>query len=227
MPQGGERGSYAKSEQVRRRIVECCMEVFAETGFHAATMAGVARRAGVSHTGLLHHFPTKEDLLLAVIERRDHQIAEDLGADPGSTDADARLYLTSATCTNSPFTTPLGLLELDAVLSGEASVAEHPAHKALAERYAGIRSFYARMFRRLRDEDRLTADLTPEALAVILLAFTDGVRHQWLFDKEGVDISGSIDALLDLLVADVGDTVDTGIVAPAPVIPVPPAASDA
>ncbi|MGK9146090.1 TetR/AcrR family transcriptional regulator [Plantibacter flavus] len=192
------RGPYAKSARVREVIVVASLEAFAANGFQATTMAEVARRAGVSHNGLLHHFPTKEDLLLAVITLRDLQIADAIGA-VGEHGNDPREILRRAT--RSIGSPSVELLELDAVLSGEASVADHPAHAALAERFAGIRSFYTRLLAQLRDDDRLLVDVEPAQLATILLATADGLRHKWLFDKNGFDVGVAVDTFLDMIIS--------------------------
>ena len=56
MTAGKGRGQYAKTAAVRQRIIESCVDAFSQTGFHGATMKDIARRAGISQTGLLHHF---------------------------------------------------------------------------------------------------------------------------------------------------------------------------
>ncbi len=49
-------------------------------------MVAVAEAAGLSQTGLLHHFPSKELLLAGVLQRRDEQ---DMAALDGGTEAHA------------------------------------------------------------------------------------------------------------------------------------------
>ena len=51
------------------RVVEAAREVFAEQGLDAC-VAEVARRAGVGTGTIFRRFPTKEDLLAAVVEHR-------------------------------------------------------------------------------------------------------------------------------------------------------------
>jgi TetR/AcrR family fatty acid metabolism transcriptional regulator len=55
--------------QLRRRdqFVECATEAIAELGFAGASVAEVARRAGVSKGVVTYHFPAKDDLIRAVI----------------------------------------------------------------------------------------------------------------------------------------------------------------
>jgi TetR/AcrR family transcriptional regulator, fatty acid metabolism regulator protein len=55
--------------QVKRRdqLVDCAIEAIAELGFARASVAEVARRAGVSKGVVTYHFPAKDDLISAVI----------------------------------------------------------------------------------------------------------------------------------------------------------------
>jgi AcrR family transcriptional regulator len=52
----------------RARIVEAALEVFGERGIHAATMAEIAGRAGLSLSGLHWHFKNKDELVAAIGE---------------------------------------------------------------------------------------------------------------------------------------------------------------
>ena len=70
---GTTRGGYAKGDARRELIVDVASEIFGTQGFRAATMLQIAAACGISRTGLLHHFPTKESLLGAVLARRDHR----------------------------------------------------------------------------------------------------------------------------------------------------------
>ncbi len=65
------RGPYAKSEERRRTILDAAHEVFAAHGYRGGSLQDVADKVGLSQTSLLHYFPSKRDLLMAVLERRD------------------------------------------------------------------------------------------------------------------------------------------------------------
>ena len=55
--------------QVKRRdqLVECAIDAIVELGFQRASVAEVARRAGVSKGVVTYHFPAKEELIRAVV----------------------------------------------------------------------------------------------------------------------------------------------------------------
>src|SRR3954453_499393 len=50
-------------------IVKAALEVFAETGFAAAKLDDIARRAGVSKGALYLYFETKEEIFRAVVDQ--------------------------------------------------------------------------------------------------------------------------------------------------------------
>lgn len=61
----------ARSTERRAEIVRAALEVIAERGYRGASLSAVAERVGLSQQGLLHYFPTKEALLVAVLAERD------------------------------------------------------------------------------------------------------------------------------------------------------------
>jgi AcrR family transcriptional regulator len=58
---------YAKGRERREEILAAADAAFAKHGFRGASLA---QRVGLSQPGLLHHFPSKEDLLLEVLRLR-------------------------------------------------------------------------------------------------------------------------------------------------------------
>ncbi|MFF5991794.1 TetR/AcrR family transcriptional regulator [Prauserella flavalba] len=56
-----------RSRTTRRRLIDAAVECLAELGWHGTTMSVVAERAGVSRGAAQHHFPTREDLVVAAV----------------------------------------------------------------------------------------------------------------------------------------------------------------
>ncbi|OUR95846.1 TetR family transcriptional regulator [Halobacteriovorax marinus] len=54
-------------------LISGALKVFYENGFHASGMDLIAKEVGISKTSIYKHFRTKEDLILAVLELRDHE----------------------------------------------------------------------------------------------------------------------------------------------------------
>ncbi len=51
------------------RILDAVMELILDGGLPAVTQSGVCRRAGISKGGLVHHYPTKEAMVDAFLQR--------------------------------------------------------------------------------------------------------------------------------------------------------------
>src|SRR5690554_6439305 len=62
----------------RTRILEAASEVFGEKGYVKGSLADIAERVGITHAGVLHHFGSKDQLLLAVLAHRDATDVEHL-----------------------------------------------------------------------------------------------------------------------------------------------------
>ena len=56
-----------KKEEMREKICQAALKKFAEHGFASATMAGVAREAGISVGNIYRYYMNKEDLFYALI----------------------------------------------------------------------------------------------------------------------------------------------------------------
>src|SRR5688572_7370638 len=56
--------SPAHEQQVRDRIIRAAVEVFAEKGYHRATIADVVQRSGLSVGAIYTHFKGKDALFL-------------------------------------------------------------------------------------------------------------------------------------------------------------------
>ncbi len=195
------RGPYAKTADVRRRIVEACVEAFGETGFRGATMKDIARRAGISHTGLLHHYASKEELLGAVLKMRVDESTEYLRSaqalDPGDHPLEALRGMLAVLADDEQRP---GLVELHCTLSAEASSPEHPAHPYYADRSRLARDYYRRAFAALADRGQLRSSTDPETLATMTVSLHHGLQAQWLLDRESVDIPAAIRAFFSALV---------------------------
>ena len=65
------RGPYAKTAERKASIAEAALELIRESGHRSLLVADVARRAGVSERTLFYHFPTRDHVLVAALERVD------------------------------------------------------------------------------------------------------------------------------------------------------------
>ena len=66
-----------KSAMTRDRILDAAINCFVELGYTNVTTAKVASSAGVSRGAMLHHFPSKTELIQAAVEFLHDKLLED------------------------------------------------------------------------------------------------------------------------------------------------------
>jgi AcrR family transcriptional regulator len=179
------RGTYAKGRERREAILAAADDLFAVQGFRGASLAAIAARVGLSEAGVLHHFPSKEHLLLELLdlrhERDGERIERMVAEHPGILDTLLALCRDNQ---RSP-----GLVRLFTILAAESVDADHPAHGWTVERYAALRAGLAERLREEQRAGRLSADVDPALVAPQILAMFDGLQLQWLLAPDEVDMS--------------------------------------
>ncbi|NTV40388.1 MAG: TetR/AcrR family transcriptional regulator [Demequinaceae bacterium] len=172
----GAEGGYPKGRAKRAEVIQAAIVSIAESGFHGASLRDIAARAGISHAGLLHHFPTKAHLLRAVLEHRDEVDGADIDEDVtrGSSFIEATLRLAERNARRRP------MVEAFAVLAAEATTPEHPAHAYFSAHYARAIALAAAGFRELKEAGRLRPEVDPEIEGRQWIALWDGLQIQWL-----------------------------------------------
>ena len=127
----------ARSEERRAEILRATLEVIAERGYRGASLGAVAERVGLTQQGLLHYFPTKEALLVAVMEERDQWDAV-----PGT---GLRLDLLGQLVEYNAMRP--GIVQTFSALLGESVTEGHPAREFFTERYETVRANMAQVLR--------------------------------------------------------------------------------
>jgi AcrR family transcriptional regulator len=191
------RGPYRKSAERREQILQAAYEAVDEHG-ERASLQDIADRVGVTQPALTYYFPTREDLLLAVLERRDVVGKASAGV-VGQHESMTRGMAASARHTiEHP-----ALAKLYVTLTAAATDPEGPAHSYFFNRYRDLAEEVARDFEEEQDAGRLRADEPAQHLARALLAVLDGLQLQWMHDPT-VDIEAIAETFTRLLAPPVG-----------------------
>ena len=67
-----------RSTETKKRLLEATIDCLNELGYNKSGTVEIARRAGVSRGALMHHFPSKHDLIVATAEYHWNRIAEEV-----------------------------------------------------------------------------------------------------------------------------------------------------
>ena len=174
----------ARGAAARDRVIRSALRAYAANGYSGSSLAGIATAAGLSTAGLLHHFPSKEELLVAVLKERDRADGErfHLGDLQGLEVLDALVGLVKANVS-----TP-GLVRAFTVLMGESAAEDHPAGQWFKERYPRRCDNLARALREGIQRGEVHPDTDTDAIAAEVIAMMDGLQVQWVLDQERFDM---------------------------------------
>lgn len=176
-----ERGPYQSGLARREAILDAAVDLLAEVGYHGMSLRDVARHVGISHPGVIYHFPSKEALLMSVVQRYETQVGFDLDH-LEKLDAlpvlDTLLEVTSRLNEN-----PM-IIEVECMMMVEASSEIHPAHDHYMRRSERLLSVLKRVWSRLQQDGKVAATEDPTHLAEIQAAVYNGIMIHWLYDRE-------------------------------------------
>ncbi|MFI5909949.1 TetR/AcrR family transcriptional regulator [Dactylosporangium sp. NPDC051541] len=163
--------------------MRAAVPLFVQNGYRGAPLAAVADAdaAQLTQPGLLHHFPSKEHLLMAVLEERDSESRAAM-REALQEGGDAALHALEDLVERNAGTPEL--VQLFTVLVGEAVAADHPAHAFFVDRYDHIRDRITAAIRHGQETGTFRTDTDPETVATLVIAMMDGLQIQWLLHRE-------------------------------------------
>ncbi|MGL3608046.1 TetR/AcrR family transcriptional regulator [Rhizobium sp. G187] len=198
-PQGKQRRHSPKGTSRREEILVAAMRRFATDGYQNAAIGDVARDVGLSLPGLLHHYPTKVDLLLAVLEKRDHDGVLAVGHLPD----DVGSFLSGLVQVCRTNVEIAEVVRAFAVLNGESLTKDHPATNWFIERSRQLQKEIGGIFEQAVLEGCIRADVNGPALATELIAVMDGLQTLWLRDPDRFDMVNALQLYVDRLARDI------------------------
>ena len=187
----------SRGEESKAAILTAARELFAKRGYRGTSLAAIAEAAGLSQPGLLHHYRSKNAVLLAVLASRD---SADVSMSSPRPEAPGGGIIEGLAALVAHNESDPQIVALFSMLLGEAVAADHPAHDYFVHRYDEIRACITQDLRDAQAEHALVPGVDPEALANVLIAVLDGLQFQWLLDRS-VDMRASYAALAGLISA--------------------------
>jgi AcrR family transcriptional regulator len=174
------KGDASVNAARRRDILKAAFDVFSRDGYQGSSLSQISEIVGMTEAGILHHFKTKANLLTAVLEYRDeatNALFDGFNSDGiGFVRAWMNLIKYNVSVP--------GMVELFAVISAEATRADHPAHNFFKARYASTIELTTAGMIKLKKEGYLNPSLDPEDLGRAIVALSDGLQVQWLLDRK-------------------------------------------
>ena len=184
-----------KGEDRRSAILAAAARLFAEQGYRGASLDSVAATVGLTRPGLLHYFPSKDALLVALLEDRYHVDGRRLSG--GLTEEGLPLLAALQRIVEFNQQSPEAV-KLFTVLVAEAIFEGHPGHDHFERRYQRVRARLVSELDAERQAGALRADVDLQLLVTVVVAVMDGLQAQWLLDPE-VDMVASFRLFSTLL----------------------------
>ncbi|MCE7796001.1 TetR/AcrR family transcriptional regulator [Sphingobium sufflavum] len=176
----------------REAILTEAIRALSEKGYHGFSINELARRCGLTTAGILHHFGSKQGLLIALLDMRDR--LDQQAILPLLAPEDRRVPSTRDSC----LTTLRAIMarnaeqpeiiRLYAILRTEAVVPDHPAFTFFRTREMAVLNVF-------RD---MVSDLVPDPLSTArqILALIGGLEMQWLRESRIFDLVAEWDSAI-------------------------------
>lgn len=183
----GPRGSYAKTKQRRRAIAQAALDLVLEKGHRSLITADVAEKAGLSEPGVLYHYPTKDDLLLAALRLSDEYEWSTMPLGESIQRAPARAAESLSR---------INIVRLHTAMFGESSDPAHPAHAYFKERWREGDERMVESIHRLQAAGVIDAGIEPYRVSRWIHTAWEGLQLQWLATQD-FDIAAELGSLIE------------------------------
>jgi AcrR family transcriptional regulator len=186
----------------RKAIVQAALELFTRRGARGTSIADVAEKVGISPPAVLHHFGTKNELLLAVVAERDRRAAGPFLDILSKGGLAGIAGLVRAAVENEQ---ERGLVSCYVVLEAENLQPDDVAHDYFIDRSWIMRNALREAIVEGQRTGEIRADVDADTKAVEIVAFMKGASVQWSLDPD-LSLVGLYRSYLDTLVRDLSAT---------------------
>lgn len=164
------------------------MATFGAKGYYNGSLMEIAQKVGITHAGVLHHFGSKDQLLIEVLKYRDRADVEHLKGHqpPTGLELFSHLIATARANMDRP-----GIVQTYTVLSAESVTDAHPGQAWFQARFLGLRALLVESLKQVCGPENPRSEAEIESAAEAIVAVMDGLQIQWLLDPDGVDLAGS------------------------------------
>lgn len=188
--------SQTKTEARRTKILEAAQSVFAEKGFHDATIAEIARAAGVSEGSIYEYFSSKEGVLFAIplevtsknAQTADMHVSLIRGA---ANQLRATVYMYLSVYENNPDYAAVVLL----ILKHNLKFRETEAFRLIRQGFQKITKIIEAGIK----DGEFLPDGDPYVIRSVIMGAVDHVTTNWLLSGRKGSITKLIDPILDVV----------------------------
>ena len=186
------RSQAERTEETRRRAIDAAIRCLSRDGYPATTTIRVAEEAKISRGGMLHHFPTKTDLIVTVAQAISERLHEQRKAALMKVPSPIERFraLTGATWETSQGAEELALIEIMMAARGDPELAER-----LPEVAQRLDDYQYDGTLRMAKAAGITVEPLVKAMHRLHQAAIRGLAIELLFARDRKDIDAAYDLL--------------------------------
>lgn len=193
------RVSDRHKERRRAEILRAALLVFNRKGYERATVDDIAAASGLSVGAIYRYFPSKAEIMLALIERRLGHAPEVFDrVTAGLEDPWERLL----TCVDT-FAAALRFRHPEngnlLLVAWAEAVHDEAVRQGLHSRFSGLVEYLGNIIRDGIARGRFRSEVDAHALATYLLCSADGVTFNWVVESPGMDLLSLRDTVAPVL----------------------------
>lgn len=170
------KGPTKRRPQTRARLLEAALDVFAERGFHGASIEDICDRAGFTRGAFYSNFANKDELFLALFDAHAQRVVEQLrGIDPRQADGDVFATAVAAAIRPDDDQRRWYLITSEFTLY---AIRNPEAARTLADHEARLRDALAKLLGDLYAQAGYEPAVDLSDLARLVVAVTEGAQAQ-------------------------------------------------
>jgi AcrR family transcriptional regulator len=185
-----------RSESTQHRIINAAIEILSGEGFVAATTHSIAALAGVSRGAMLHHFPSKDDLMLAVVRAAHERDSMYLSKGLAKISDPLERYFALPHLAWEVMSGPSGVAVLEIMMSSRSNSI---LAGRLAPLQSGIESESQDRIKQLMQDAGLKKDAVSKDSAHLVVAAIRGFSIEAMFHKDTKRITACLESFKSLL----------------------------
>jgi len=187
-----------RSEETRFSIKRAAIEAFIQGGYEAASVADICDKARVSKGAFYHHFPSKHDLFLAIMQDWLDGIDKDLASRSQSGgDVPGQIRAMGDTM-GSVFAAAKGQLPLFMEFMIQAS-RDAKVWDAVIAPYKEYRTRFTEAISAGQKEGAISGEIEPDTAALVLMSLAIGILLQGVVTPDAADWKAVTTAGVDIL----------------------------
>jgi len=175
-----------RSEETQRGIMDAAVQIFSRAGYEAASVNDICDAAGVSKGAFYHHFPSKQQLFLAIIEDWLKAVDARLFSQTGNEGNVPQSLSRMARMLGFVFEAANGQLPmfLEFMVQASRDQAVWDATIAPYRRYQGQ---FAKMIEQGKDEGSIRSEVNAQTASWVLISLAVGILLQGVIDPNMAD----------------------------------------